>query len=143
MEVLSSPFMNQVNVSLAIGVQLFSTSLFLEWLEVRGEIGPEGWNALGRSMRARPGLVRSIETDRAALFGPLGGPYNGATVEDLRVIWDQLMPRGNMVVHDFCRGHFTDFHDRFGDGGEEAWLQLLDFSLEDLAFCCEECTPIL
>ena len=68
---------------------------------MQGEIGPEGWNALARSMRARPGLVRSIETGRGALFGPLGGPYNGATVEDLRVIWDQLMPRGNMVVHDF------------------------------------------
>ena len=94
-------------------------------------------------MRVRPGLVRSIETGRGALFGPLGGPYNGATVEDLRVIWDQLMPRGNMVVHDFCRGHFTDFHDRDGDGGEGAWRQLLDFSLEDLAFCCEDCTPIL
>ena len=71
MEVLSSPFMNQVNVSLAIGGQLFSTSLFLEWLEVRGEIGPEGWNALGRSMLARPGVVRS---GRPLQRGNSGGP---------------------------------------------------------------------
>ena len=78
------------------------TSLLLEWLEVRGEIGPEGWNALARAMLARPGVVRHIETNRGALFGPLGGPYTGATEEDLRDIWAQLMPRGNV-------GHLTGF----------------------------------
>ena len=124
------------------------TSLLLEWLEVRGEIGPEGWNALARAMQARPGVVRHIETNRGALFGPLGGPYTGATEEDLRDIWAQLMPRGNMVVQSLCGGHFTDFFDRNedggegGDGGEEAWMQLLHYSLEDLAYCCEECTPV-
>ena len=114
----------------------------MEWLEVRGEIGPEGWNALARAMQARPGVVRHIETNRGALFGPLGGPYTGATEEDLRDIWDQLMPRGNMVVQSLCGGHFTDFFDRNEDGGEEAWMQLLHYSLEDLAYCCEECTPV-
>ena len=119
------------------------TSLLLEWLEVKGEVGPEGWTALARAMLARPGVVRHIETNRGSLFGPLLGPYSGAREEDLRGIWVELMPRGNMVVGSFCGGHFTDFFDRDGDGGEEAWRQLLDYSLEDLSYCCEECTPIL
>ena len=113
-----------------------------EWFEVKGEIGPEGWTALARAMQASPGVVMHIETYREALFGPLGGPYNGATEEDLRAIWVQLMPGGNMVVHSFCRGFFSDFFDRDGDGGEEAWRDLLGYSRENLAFCCEECTPI-
>ena len=119
------------------------TSLLLEWLEVKGEIGAEGWNALARAMRARPGVVRHIETNRGALFGPLLGPYNGAKEEDLRGIWVQLMPRGNMVVESFCGRYIADFFDREGDGGEGAWRQLLEYSREDLAFCCQECTPIV
>ena len=118
-------------------------NLKMEWLEVKGEIGPEGWTALARAMQARPGVVRHIETNRGALFGPLGGPYNGATEEDLRAIWVQLMPRGNMVVQSSCKQWFSDFFDRDGDGGEETWRDLLGWSRQNPAFCCEHCMPIL
>ena len=107
-----------------------------------------GLECVGKSNACKTRVVRHIETNRGALFGPLGGPYTGATEEDLRDIWAQLMPRGNMVVQSLCGGHFTDFFDRNedggegGDGGEEAWMQLLHYSLEDLAYCCEECTPV-
>ena len=90
----------------------------LVWLEVRGDIGAEGWNALARAMVARPGVVRSIETDRGALGGPLGGPHIGATEEDLRAIWVQLAPRGNIVVETHCRKGFSDFFYRDGGDGE-------------------------
>ena len=42
-------------------------------LEVRGEIGADGWNALARAMVSSPGVVSYIVTDRGALSGPLGG----------------------------------------------------------------------
>ena len=111
------------------------------WLEVRGDIGAEGWNALARAMVARPGVVRSIETDRGALGGPLGGPHIGATEEDLRAIWVQLAPRGNIVVETHCRKGFSDFFYRDGGDGEEDWRELLGFSTGDLGYCCQECTP--
>ena len=78
-------------------------------LEVRGEIGADGWNALARAMVSSPGVVSYIVTDRGALSGPLGGPYMGPTEEDLRAIWVQLALR--FVVETHCRkGNFVFFN---------------------------------
>ena len=103
----------------------------MEHMELTGEIGAVGWKAFTKAMVARPRMVRYIETSRRTL--------HEATAEDLRAIWGQLMPRGNMVVWYLCKKFFIDFFARDGGDGEEEFRQLLEFASEDLSYCCEDC----
>ena len=104
----------------------------IELVELSGDIGAEGWNCLAKALVARPRMKPPmIETSRRCL--------HEAAAEDLRAIWGQLMPRGNMVVWSLCKKFLSDFFARDGGDGEEELGQLLEFASEDLSFCCEDC----
>ena len=103
----------------------------MECMVLTGKIGAVGWKAFTKAMVARPRMVRYIETSRRTL--------HEATAEDLRTIWGQLMPRGNMVVWSLCKKFLSDFFARDGGDGEEELMQLLEFASEDLSYCCEDC----
>ena len=104
----------------------------IELVELSGDIGAEGWNCLAKALVARPRMKPPmIETSRRCL--------HEAAAEDLRAIWGQLMPRGNMVVWSLCKKFLSDFFARDDGDGEEELGQLLEFASEDLSFCCEDC----
>ena len=104
----------------------------MEFLELTGFLEADGWNCLAKALVERPRMKPlMIETSKRCL--------HEATAEDLRAIWDHLMPRGNMVVWSLCRKFSIDFFVRDGGDEEEELGQLLEFASEALSFCCEDC----
>ena len=99
------------NVELISSLIQQHQNMKMDNLEVRGEIGADGWNALARAMVSSPGVVSYIVTDRGALSGPLGGHTLGQQKRTCGAIWVQLAPRGNILVDTHCRkGDFVFFN---------------------------------
>ena len=104
----------------------------MEFVELTGEIGAEGWNCLAKALAARPRMNPSmLVASRRCL--------HEAAAEDLRAIWGHLMPRGNLMAWSLCRKFSIDLFARDGGDGE-ALRQLLEFASEDFSYCCEDCS---
>ena len=94
----------------------------LENLDVRGTIGTDGWEALGKALRSRVLFpwIKYVHTAREALAE--------ARVEDLRTIWDAKMPLelggGPWEIQDSISYNMKFLHRGLEDNGWERLRQI-------------------
>ena len=98
-------------------------------LDVRGNIGTDGWEALGEALRSRVLLpwIKYVHTAREALAE--------ARVEDLRTIWNAKMPLelggGPWEIQDSISYNMKFLHRGLEDNGWERLRQIHDMSQDE------------
>ena len=105
------------------------TYMDLVKLDVRGNIGTDGWEALGEALRSRVLLpwIKYVHTAREALAE--------ARVEDLRTIWNAKMPLelggGPWEIQDSISYNMKFLHRGLEDNGWERLRQIHDMSQDE------------
>ena len=90
---------------------------FVQKVEVCGDLGMEGWEALAKALQKHPCHAKIISSKERMLQ---------ARREDLRTIWESMPGRRNGIPSTWIVSG-TEFTKASVEESEKAWVQLLEF----------------